>query len=50
MKSIEFLKITKELNIKPDSYALMTAGDLLKGTAGAETQTKITCTTSLVSS
>lgn len=38
MKAIEFLKITKEFNIEPDNYALMTAGDLLKGTAGAETE------------
>lgn len=38
MKAIEFLKITKEFNIEPDNYALLNAGDLLKGTAGAETE------------
>lgn len=38
MKAIEFLKITKEFNIEPDNYALMTARGLLKGTAGAETE------------
>lgn len=38
MKAIEFLKITKEFNIEPENYALLSAGDLLKGTAGAETE------------
>lgn len=38
MKAIEFLEITKEFSIEPDNYALMTVGDLLKGTAGAETE------------
>lgn len=38
MKAIEFLKITKEFNIEPDNYALLSAENLLKGTAGVETE------------
>lgn len=38
MKAIEFLKITKEFNIEPENYALLSAENLLKGTAGAETE------------
>lgn len=38
MKATEFLKITKEFNIEPDNYALLSTENLLKGTAGAETE------------
>lgn len=34
MKATEFLKITKEFNIEPDNYALLSAENLLKGKAG----------------
>lgn len=38
MKAIEFLEIAKEFNIEPANYALLSAENLLKGTAGAETE------------